>query len=141
MFLTGVRGLVNPDVFRYDSLGERAARLIPEKDKGEAPIIVYPDQRMVTDGFQAYRDYRTQFGEAAARLAATFDVLNKILHGALKDRELNNNFTQSEFMRVMAAELGLLPRPEDGLAEIEDYVSEIPGGVGHGIGAAFNEQR
>jgi hypothetical protein len=66
-------------------------------------------------------------------------VLNKILHGALRDRELNNNSTQADFLKLIAAEVGLLPRPEDGLAESEDYVSEIPGGVGHGVGASFNE--
>lgn len=138
VFLAGVRGIVISGVFNDDSLGRQASRLIPEKIKGEAPVIVYPDQRMVTDGFEAYRDYREQFGEATARLAVTFDILNKILHGALRERELNNNTTQGEFMRVIAAELGLLPRPEDGFDEPEDYVSEIPGGVGHGIGAAFN---
>ncbi len=139
LFLAAARALVNPDVFRYDSLGDKVSRMIPEKDKGEVLLIVYPDQRMVTDGFEAYKDYRAKFGEATARLATTFDVLNKILHGALRDRELNNNSTQADFLKLIAAEVGLLPRPEDGLAEIEDYVSEIPGGVGHGVGASFNE--
>jgi len=94
---------------------------------------------MVTDGFEAYRDYRRHFDENTARLATAFDVLNKILHGALRERELNNNSTQAEFLKLIAAEAGLLPRPEDGLTEMEDYVREIPGGVGHGVGATFNE--
>jgi hypothetical protein len=139
LFLAAARAIVNPDVFRYDSLGDKVSRMIPEKDKGELLLIVYPDQRMVTDGFEAYKDYRAKFGEATARLATTFDVLNKILHGALRDRELNNNSTQADFLKLIAAEAGLLPRPEDGLTEIEDYVREIPGGVGHGVGASFNE--
>ena len=139
VFLTGVRGLVNPEVFAYDSLGPRAARLIPEKDKAETLLIVYPDQRMVTDGFQAYRDYRQRFDEQTARLGATFDTLNKMLHGALAARDLNNNCTQEEFLRMIAAELGLLPRPEDGVSEAEDFVSELPGGVGHGVGMSTDE--
>jgi hypothetical protein len=139
LFLAAVRALVNPDVFTYDSLGGKVARMIPEKDKGEVLLVVYPDQRMVTDGFEAYKDYRSRFGESTARLAAAFDALNKILHGALRNRELNNNSTQADFLKLIAAEVGLLPRPEDGLAEFEDYVREIPGGVGHGVGATFNE--
>jgi hypothetical protein len=139
LFLAAVRALVNPDVFSYDSLGDKVSRMIPEKDKNEILLIVYPDQRMVTDGFEAYKDYQSRFDETTARLATAFDVLNKILHGALRDRELNNNSTQADFLKLIAAEVGLLPRPEDGLTEMEDYVSEIPGGVGHGVGASFNE--
>jgi hypothetical protein len=139
LFLTAVRALVNPEVFRHDSLGEKVAGMIPEKDKGESLLVVYPDQRMVSEGFESYTDYRAHFDENTARLASTFDVLNKILHGALEDRELNNNSTQAEFLKLIASEVGLLPRPEDGVGEIEDYVREIPGGVGHGVGAAFNE--
>lgn len=115
IFLTALRGLVNPNVFSYDSLGERANRLLQEREKSETLSIVYPDQRVVTDGFRAYRDYLPRYGEKAARIGVTYDTLNRVLHGALKERELNNNSNQETFLRIIATEVGLLPRPEDGI--------------------------
>ena len=139
LFLTGVRGLVNPDVFEYDSLGERSARMIPERDKNETLIIVYPDQRMVMQGVLAFHSYEEQFGEKVARLGATYDVMNKILHGALAKRELNNGASQADFLRVIASEAGLIPRPEDAVFVFENPAREVPGGVGHGKGVSFDE--
>ena len=139
LFLTGVRGLVNPDVFEYDSLGERAARMIPERDKNETLLIVYPDQRMITLGFLAFHSYKKQFGEKVARLGAAYDVMNKILHGALAKRELNSGTSQTSFLRVIASEVGLIPRPEDAAFVFDNPAREVPGGVGHGKGVSFDE--
>jgi len=139
LFLTGVRGLVNPDVFEYDSLGERSARMIPERDKNETLVIVYPDQRMVTQGVLTFYSYAKQFGERVARLGAAHDVMNKILHGALAKRELNNGASQADFLRVIASEVGLIPRPEDAVFVFENPAKEVPGGVGHGKGVSFDE--
>jgi len=139
LFLTGVRGLVNPDVFEYDSLGERSARMIPERDKNETLVIVYPDQRMVTQGVLAFHSYAEQFGEKVARLGATYDVMNKILHGALAKRELNNGTSQANFLRVIASEVDLMPRQEDAGFVFENPAKEVPGGVGHGKGVSFDE--
>ena len=118
-FLTAVRGMVDKEGIIYDSLATESKDLMSsDSGKHETLEVVYPDQRILQEGFQEYQSWTEHLSPEDAMHAATYSMLDKILSGSMRFRLLNGK-SQEKYLRSTASSVGLIPIPEDGTNEGE----------------------
>ncbi|MBT3297943.1 AAA domain-containing protein [archaeon] len=118
-FLTALRGVVNiknitsgPDSLYQTISSEVRSEHTPE---GNGISLVYPDQRTIEVGFQTYKDNLELFGDSErATHATTYEILDKLLHGALADKMISSTGTnQWSHLAAIATSYDLIPKPKD----------------------------
>ena len=113
-FLTAVRSIMSKKEDVHDTLSKEAGNIASKHKKGDELVVVYPDQRLVQEGFQDYNDAKAAYGAESARHVAAYNALEKMCHGAMGEREINTSGTQRQYLETLAREAKLLPRKADG---------------------------
>lgn len=116
-FLTAIRGLVDKKSIIYDSLATESKDLMSvDSGRNERLEIVYPDQRILQEGFQEYQVWEEHLRPQEAMHEATYTMIDKMLHGSMKYRRINGG-TQEDHLIAIASSIDLIPRPDDGTEE------------------------